>query len=72
MLRLITGNWWAPAASGVLAILAGIVAIVWPEQTFRALVLLIGVYAFVRGSIWLSFGLLGLALPLMRTRDAPG
>src|SRR5689334_4773746 len=58
MLRLITGNWWAPATSGVLAILAGVVAIAWPERTFEALVLLIGIYAFVRGSIWLSFGLL--------------
>jgi len=58
MLRVITGNWWAPATSGVLAILAGIAAIIWPGKTFEALVLLIGVYAFVRGSIWLSFGLL--------------
>lgn len=58
MLRVIIGNWWAPATSGVLAILAGIVAIMWPEKTFVALIVLIGVYAFVRGSIWLSFGLL--------------
>jgi uncharacterized membrane protein HdeD (DUF308 family) len=58
VLRLITGNWWAPAASGVLAIIAGIAAFGWPEKSFEALVLLIGVYAFVRGSIWLSFGLL--------------
>ena len=56
MLRLITGNWWAPAASGVLAIIAGIVALVWPDRTFQALVVLTGIYAFVRGSIWLSFG----------------
>jgi uncharacterized membrane protein HdeD (DUF308 family) len=55
MLRLITGNWWAPATSGALAILAGIAALMWPERTFGALVLVIGVYAFVRGSIWLSF-----------------
>src|SRR5215471_8503567 len=58
MLRLITGNWWAPATSGVLAILAGVAAFVWPDKTFEALVLLIGIYAFVRGSIWLAFGLL--------------
>ena len=58
MLRLITGNWWAPATSGVLGILAGVAAFVWPERTFEALVLLIGIYAFVRGSIWLGFGLL--------------
>ena len=30
----------------------------YPGKTFEALVLLFGVYVFVRGSIWLSFGLL--------------
>ena len=58
MLSAITGNWWAPAASGVVAILVAIVAFVWPTKTFEALVLLVGIYAFVRGSIWLAFGLL--------------
>jgi uncharacterized membrane protein HdeD (DUF308 family) len=58
MLSLITGNWWAPAASGVLAIVVGVAAFAWPGKTFEALVLLFGVYVFVRGSIWLSFGLL--------------
>jgi uncharacterized membrane protein HdeD (DUF308 family) len=56
MLSLITGNWWAPAASGVLAIVVGVAAFAWPVKTFEALVLLFGVYVFVRGSIWLSFG----------------
>src|SRR5215471_12549693 len=58
MLSLITGNWWAPAASGVLAIVVGVAAFAWPVRTFEALVLLFGVYVFVRGSIWLAFGLL--------------
>jgi len=58
MLSLITGNWWAPFASGVLAIGVGVAAFAWPGKTFEALVLLFGVYVFVRGSIWLSFGLL--------------
>jgi uncharacterized membrane protein HdeD (DUF308 family) len=58
MLSLITGNWWAPAASGVLAIVVGVAAFAWPGKTFEALVLLFGVYMFIRGSIWLSFGLL--------------
>jgi len=58
MLSLIAGNWWAPAASGVLAIVVGVAAFVWPGKTLEALVLLFGVYVFVRGSIWLSFGLL--------------
>src|SRR5690242_8400555 len=58
MLPLIRGNWWASFCSGVLAIVVGVIAFVWPAKTFEALVLLFGVYAFVRGSIWLSFGLL--------------
>ena len=58
MLSAITGNWWAPVASGVLGIIVAVVAFVWPTKTFEALVLLVGVYAFVRGSIWLAFGLL--------------
>jgi uncharacterized membrane protein HdeD (DUF308 family) len=58
MLSLIAGNWWAPVASGVLAIVVGVAAFAWPSKTFEALVLLFGVYVFVRGSIWLSFGLL--------------
>ena len=58
MLSLMTGNWWAPVASGVLAIVVGVAAFAWPGKTFEALVLLFGVYVFVRGSIWLSFGLL--------------
>jgi uncharacterized membrane protein HdeD (DUF308 family) len=57
MVRLITGNWWAPVCSGVLAIVVGVIALVWPAKTFEALVLLFGVFAFVGGSIWLSFGL---------------
>ena len=58
MLSLITGNWWAPVASGVLAIVVGAAAFAWPDRTVDGLVLLFGVYVFVRGSIWLSFGLL--------------
>jgi uncharacterized membrane protein HdeD (DUF308 family) len=58
MMTLIAGNWWAPVTSGALAILVGLAAFVWPDKTFEALVLLFGVYVFVRGSIWLSFGLL--------------
>src|SRR6185503_7037303 len=54
----ISGNWWAPFASGLLAIVLGVVAFAWPSRTFEALVLVFGVYAFVGGAISLSFGLL--------------
>jgi uncharacterized membrane protein HdeD (DUF308 family) len=42
----------------VLAIGVGVAAFAWPGKAFEALVLLFGVYVFVRGSIWLGFGLL--------------
>jgi membrane associated rhomboid family serine protease len=42
----------------VLAIIVGVLAFMWPGKTFEAFVLLFGVFAFVCGSIWLSFSLL--------------
>jgi uncharacterized membrane protein HdeD (DUF308 family) len=41
--------WWAMAIRGVLAILFGILAFVWPGVTLFALVWLFGVYAIVEG-----------------------
>lgn len=58
MLSLITGNWWAPVTGGVLSIVLGAVAFIWPSKTLEALVLLFGVYAYLDGVIWLAFGLL--------------
>jgi len=58
MLSQITGNWWAPVASGVLSIILGAAAFVWPSKTLEVLVLLFGAYAFLDGVIWLGFGLL--------------
>ena len=42
-------NWWSLVIRGLVAILVGIVAIVWPGITFGALVLLFGAYALVDG-----------------------
>ena len=58
MFSLITGNWWAPVVSGVLSIVLGAVALVWPSKTLEVLVWTFGVYAFLGGVIWLGFGLL--------------
>ena len=58
MFSLITGNWWAPVASGVLSIILGAAALVWPSKTLEVLVWTFGVYAFLGGVIWLGFGLL--------------
>jgi len=58
MLNLVTRNWWALALRGVVAVLFGIVALIWPGVTLAALVLLWGAYALVDGvsSIAYAFG----------------
>jgi uncharacterized membrane protein HdeD (DUF308 family) len=54
----ISRNWWVAVLRGALAVLFGVVALVWPGITFEALVLVFGVYAFFDGVLVLGFGLL--------------
>ncbi|MDO4411947.1 HdeD family acid-resistance protein [Cutibacterium sp.] len=39
--------WWIPLTKGILAIIAGIVAVVWSHQTMEVLVVIVGIYAIV-------------------------
>jgi len=69
-------NWWLLLIRGILAVLFGLVAFVWPALTLVTLVLLYGAYAFVDGlsAIWvggksrawgvLVFGILGVIVGL--------
>jgi uncharacterized membrane protein HdeD (DUF308 family) len=50
-------NWWLLALRGVLGILFGIAAFVWPESTLTALVLVFGAYVFVDGIFALIAGI---------------
>jgi uncharacterized membrane protein HdeD (DUF308 family) len=49
MLKDITCYWWAPVLRGLVAVLFGIGAFIWPGITLAALVLLFGAYALVDG-----------------------
>ena len=49
MFDVLIHKWWLVALRGILAILFGIVALVYPQITLVALVLLFGVYALVDG-----------------------
>jgi uncharacterized membrane protein HdeD (DUF308 family) len=48
-INLITRNWWTLALRGVVAVIFGILAFVWPGMTLAALVYLFGIYAVLDG-----------------------
>jgi uncharacterized membrane protein HdeD (DUF308 family) len=49
MLTQLTRNWWAVALRGLVAILYGVVALVWPGLTLEILVLFFGAYMLLDG-----------------------
>jgi uncharacterized membrane protein HdeD (DUF308 family) len=55
MVESMAPSWWALLLRGVAAVIFGILAFIWPDITFTALVLLFGAYALVDG----VFGLVG-------------
>ncbi len=57
MINMIARKWWLYVARGVLAIMFGFLALILPEQTMVALVLLFGVYALVDGIFSLFAGI---------------
>jgi uncharacterized membrane protein HdeD (DUF308 family) len=59
----IIGSWRALAGRGVVAILFGVLALVWPGITLHALVLLFGAFALVDGAMMVAAGLTGARDP---------
>src|SRR3954451_5125366 len=59
MLVVLTRNWWTLVLRGVLAILFGLSAFLWPGLTLGALVLLFGAYAFADGAFAVTAALVG-------------
>ena len=56
MIELLTRNWWLVALRGTLAVIFGILTLVWPGVTLLALILLWGVYALVDGVSSIALG----------------
>lgn len=50
-------DWWIIVLRGLVAVLFGVVAFVWPNLTLAALVLLFGAYVLVDGVLGLVVGL---------------
>src|SRR5690349_21799639 len=57
MAEILTKNWWLVVLRGVLAILFGIVAFVWPGTTLEVLVLFFGAYALADGIFSIAAGI---------------
>lgn len=60
----LTRNWWLLVVRGLLAILFGLIALLWPGLTWLALILMFGVYALMDG----AFAILS---SLVRSRYSP-
>lgn len=64
MVRSLSQNWWLLVLRGVLGILFGLAAFVWPGITLLTLIVMFGVYAIVDGAVAVGTG-------LSRTKDSP-
>lgn len=49
MLAVLARRWWALVIRGAAAVLFGVLALVWPDLTLIALVILVGAFALVDG-----------------------
>jgi uncharacterized membrane protein HdeD (DUF308 family) len=58
------GKWWVVAVLGVLSIVAGVLALAYPDITLLVLGLIVGIYFMVFGTLWV---MLGVSEPLMST-----
>ncbi len=54
---IVSRYWWMIALRGVLAIVFGVLAFIWPGATLATLVLLFGAYAFVDGIVSIVVGI---------------
>jgi uncharacterized membrane protein HdeD (DUF308 family) len=59
MLETLARRWWTLTLRGVIAILFGLMALIWPGITLLALVVLFGAYALVDGVIALGTAIFG-------------
>ena len=57
-------TWWLVVLRGVLAILFGLTAFVWPDITWVVLVLMFGIYTLIDGLVAIGTG-------LSRAKDSP-
>jgi uncharacterized membrane protein HdeD (DUF308 family) len=57
LLSQLSRDWWHFAVRGLLAIVFGIMALIWPEPTKLALVLMFAAFALVNGIVTVATGI---------------
>jgi uncharacterized membrane protein HdeD (DUF308 family) len=57
MLEKFSRNWWMFALRGLVAVIFGALALIWHEQVLKALVLVFGSFALVKGIVTVITGL---------------
>ncbi len=57
MVSLLTRNWWTFAVRGLMTVLFGVAAFVWPQITWQALVVVLGAYVLRDGVLALASAL---------------
>jgi uncharacterized membrane protein HdeD (DUF308 family) len=63
MVRTLSQNWWLVVLRGVLGILFGLAAFIWPGITWLTLIIMFGIYAIADGLVAVGTG-------LARTRES--
>ena len=64
MLHALADRWWLLLLRGIIAILFGVLAFIWPGLTLVTLVLMFGAFALVDGAIALGAAFSGAAKPM--------
>jgi uncharacterized membrane protein HdeD (DUF308 family) len=59
MLEALARNWWTVLLRGVVALIFGLLALIWPDITVLVLVTLFGAYALVDGALALGRAIVG-------------
>src|SRR5262249_13348362 len=68
MVETLTRYWWVVVLRGAFALLFGVVALVWPDITLIALVILFGAYSLVDGVLSLYAAISGARVGRMASR----
>ena len=60
MIRTFTNRWWVFLLRGLAAIAFGLLAVIWPDITLQALLILFGLFVLIDGGLSLAAGIVSI------------